>query len=228
MHHVPVTTTSGPDNTLSSPDEPTPAEELPSPGWEAIETAMSRLYGQATPHHVGYMPPAAFSTNLQGCSAYAAADHWHYVSYGLSELYVPDEEADPDFSGWGFEFTLRVPRHPDESEAPGWPFTMINELAKHVNGNGVLMETGDRVDLQAPVTGHPHLPDAPPTGLTVYAFTLDPQLGQINTPNGQVAFLQAVGVTAEEKEQMLATSTADVLTDMATTNPYLLTDPARA
>ena len=189
---------------------------------------MARLYGQAEPRHVGYVPPAAFSTNLQGCSAYAAADHWHYVTYGLSELYVPDEAADPEFSGWGFEFTLRVPRHPDDVDPPGWPFTMINELAKHVNGNSVLIETGDRVDMQAAVTGHPHLPDAPPTALTVYAFTIDPELGRIDTPNGQVSFLQAVGVTAEEKERMLASSTAEVLADLALTNPHLLTDPGRA
>jgi hypothetical protein len=29
---------------------------------------------------------------------------------------------------------------------------MLNELAKHVNGNHVLLEPGDRIDLQAPVT----------------------------------------------------------------------------
>jgi hypothetical protein len=225
----PVTSTSGPDDAApTSADEPAEFQELPSPGREAIDTAMARLYGQARPRHVGYVPPAAFSTNLQGCSAYAAADHWHYVTYGLSELYVPDEAGDPEFSGWGFEFTLRVPRSPDDADPPGWPFTMINELAKHVNGNSVLIETGDRVDMRAPVTGYPHLPDAPPTGLTVYAFIIDPELGRIDTPNGQVSFLQAVGVTAEEKERMLSTSTAVVLDDLALTNPRLLTDPGRA
>jgi hypothetical protein len=225
----PVTSTSGPDDAApTSADEPAEFQELPSPGWEAIDTAMARLYGQARPRHVGYVPPAAFSTNLQGCSAYAATDHWHYVTYGLSELYVADEAGDPEFSGWGFEFTLRVPRSPDDADPPGWPFTMINELAKHVNGNSVLIETGDRVDMRAPVTGYPHLPDAPPTGLTVYAFIIDPELGRIDTPHGQVSFLQAVGVTAEEKERMLSTSTADVLDDLALTNPRLLTDPGRA
>ncbi len=59
--------------------------------------------------HVGYTPPAAFSTNLQGCSAYRAESHWHYVSY----------------------------------------------------------------DVRAPITGHPHVPDAPATGLTVWALTVD-------------------------------------------------------
>jgi len=203
-----------------------PADDR-SPGWDAIDAAAGRLYGQAVPRHVGYQPPAAFSTNLQGCSAYAAAGHWHYLSYGLSELYVPPADADPAVSGWGFEFTLRLSRG-TETEPPGWPFTMINELAKHVNGNQAPILPGDRVDLRTAITGHPSLPDAPPTGLTVFAFTVDPELGQIQTPNGAVIFLQAVGVTAAEKERMLATSTADVLGELASTNPLLITDPSRA
>lgn len=54
----------------------------------------------------------------------------------------------------------------------------------------------------------------------MYALTLDPQLGQIETPNGKVMFLQIVGVTAQEKADMLASSTADVLTGLAEHNPY--------
>jgi len=201
-------------------------DEVDAPGWDAIDGALARLYGSAVPRHVGYVPPAALSTNLQGCSAYAADGHWHYVTYGLSELYTPGPEDVPGVSGWGFEFTMRIPRG-GEPDAPGWPFTMLNELAKHVNAQGILVEPGHRFDLRAPVTGHPHLPDAPPTGLTVYAFTVDPQLGTMSTPNGQVTFLQAVGVTAAEKERMIASSTADVLSELAAVDPLLQTDPAR-
>lgn len=206
---------------------PDRVDELPSPGWQAIDDAMARLYGAMEPRHVGYQPPAAFSTNLQGCSAYASTDHWHYVSYGLSELYVRGVEDDPEYSGWGFELTMRVPRSPGE-QAPGWPFAMVNEMAKHVNGNSVLLEVGDRIDLRQPVTGYPHVPDAPPTELTVFAVTLDPQLGEISTENGRVAFLQLVGVTESEKDQMVETNTAEVLAELARTNPFLVTDPRRS
>lgn len=204
-----------------------PTDELPSPGWQAIDDAMAKLYGSAQPRHVSYAPPAAFGTGVQGCSAYAADGYWHYVTYGLSELYVPGPRDDPQYSGWGFELTLRVPRSSDV-EAPDWPFTMMNEMAKHVNGNGVLLTPGDRIDLRQAVTGHPHVPGAPPTTLTVYAVTLDPTLGEIATPNGRVAFLQLVGVTAAEKERMVASTTADVLAALMRTNPLLITDPRRA
>jgi hypothetical protein len=198
-----------------------------APGWDAIDAALRPIYGDQEPRHIGYMPPAAFSTNLQGCSAYQAEDHWHYISYGLSELYHPGPQDDPDVSGWGFELTLRVPRA-DDDQAPGWPFTMLNELAKHVNGNHVLLQPGDRIDLRAPVTGYPHTPDGPPTELTVFTLTVDPQLGTIQTPNGRLTFLQAVGVSLREKERMLAATTESVLDELAQTNPLLITNPARA
>ncbi len=198
-----------------------------APGWGAIDAALAALYPGIEPRHVGYQPPRGFVGGaLQGCSAYPADGHWHYVTYGLSELYQPGPDADPEWSGWGFELTLRVPRE-SEDQPPSWPFAMVQELAKYVNKNQVLLEPGHRIDLRQPITGHPHLPDAPATGLTVYALTLDPQLGHISTPNGDVVFLQAVGVTAGEKARMLTSSTADVLSDLAENNPLLITYPHR-
>lgn len=202
--------------------EPPAAAGAGAPGWDAIDQAVLPHYGSEPARHVGYQPPAAFSTGLQGCSAYAARDHWFYVTYGLSELYLPGPDDDPAWSGWGVELTMRTPRGAD-STAPAWPFTMLNELAKHINGNGVLLEPGHRVDLGSPVTGFPHTPDGPDTDLTVLAFALDPLLGRIDTPHGQVAFLAAVGVTAAEEERMLASTTAAVLDELTATDPLLLT-----
>ena len=110
----------------------------------------------------------------------------------------PDDD-DPDVSGWGFELTFRLRMTPGES-TPEWPFVMINEIAKQVNSGGIRkLDAGGRIDLRAPITGHPNVPGAPATGLTVYALTRDPELGEILTPNGRVEFLQLVGVTAIEK-----------------------------
>jgi hypothetical protein len=206
--------------------DPQTTDDAAAPGWEAIDAALAPLYPGIEPRHVGYMPPAAFSANLQGCSAYPAAGHWHYVTYGLSELYAKDPESDPDWSGWGFELTLRVVRGTEE-QAPGWPFTVLNQLANFINTQGVLVADGHRMDFTQPITGYPHT-DGPDTGLTVFAFSVDPELGTIDSPNGKVTFLQAVGVTAEEKARMLASSTDDVLRDLAAPNPLLVTDPARA
>lgn len=84
------------------------------------------------------------------------------------------------------------------------------------------------VDFRQPVTGHPHLADAPATGPTVFAFTAAPQLGTVGTPNGKVTFRQAVGVTPQEKAAMLEGGAARVLAEPAAGDPLLVTDPARA
>lgn len=212
---------------LTNMTEPPDGERPSAPGWDAIDAQLHRWYGPAEPWHVGYVPPAAFSHNLQGCSAYAADSHWHYVTYGLSELYEPAPDDEPAYSGWGFELTLRV-RRGREREPPGWAFQMLNEMAKHVRGNLVLLEPGSRIDLRGPITGHPALSDAPPSGLTAFAVTIDSQLGVVATPHGEVAFLQLVGITAVEKQRMQEASTVAVLTELAVGNPLLITDPARA
>ncbi len=195
-----------------------------APGWDAIDAALAARYGDQQPRHVGSGVPASLSQHLQGCSAYAAEGHWHYVTYGLSELFEPIPEANPEVSGWGFELTMRVPR--DGDEPPAWPFRMLDEIAQYVNDSRAVLAPGHRIDFRQPVTGHPGIEGAPPTALTVFAFAVDPELGEIDTPNGRVVFLQAVGVTAEEKERMLAGSTAEVLAGLG--DPLLLTDPSRA
>ena len=40
------------------------------------------------------------------------------------------------------------------------------------------------------------------TKLTALAFTLDPELPAIETPNGHIEFIQMVGITADELEAM--------------------------
>jgi len=199
-------------------------DELPSPGWQAIDDALSRLYFDQTPRHVGYIPPAAVSSNLQGCSAFRASDHWHYVTYGLSELYVPDPTNDPAISGWGFELSFRL-RLGLEPEAPGWPFTILNRLANYQNEGALMVApAGTRINLGGPITGFPHTPDGPDTKLGTLAVAVDPQLGQIQTENGRVTFLLLVGVTDEERGEMVATSTGAILERLAVENPLLITD----
>ena len=60
------------------------------------------------------------------------------------------------------------------------------------------------------------------------ALTVDPQLETIHTANGRLTFLQAVGVTQQEKERMLTESTSAVLDELAQTSSLLITDPGRA
>jgi hypothetical protein len=46
---------------------------------------------------------------FDGVSAYDAGDYWHFVAYGLTELYGKGNE-DPNLSGFGFELTFKLPK----------------------------------------------------------------------------------------------------------------------
>ncbi|GMA32020.1 hypothetical protein GCM10025875_20120 [Litorihabitans aurantiacus] len=153
-------------------------------GWDALIVALERVHPGQEPRHVAYPPGVHFGAPLQGCSAYDAGDHWHYVTFGMSELYVPDdlERVHPSVSGWGFELTMRVPRRADEEEAPGWPFIVLAGIAQQARTKGEPFLVDDRLDRGAPVTGYPDDATAPPTGLTAYAFALDQQLQVTHTP----------------------------------------------
>ena len=57
--------------------------------------------------------------------------HWHWVTYGLTALYDKPENEDPDWSGWGFELTMRGPVYPREVEEVQWPMTILRGLGNH-------------------------------------------------------------------------------------------------
>lgn len=88
-------------------------ETAEAPGWEAIDGALRTIYGDTEPLHWGTIIPAMLGGNdpLQGISAYRSdfggKAHWHFVTYGYSELYAKESE-DKDVSGFGYEMTIRV------------------------------------------------------------------------------------------------------------------------
>jgi hypothetical protein len=63
-------------------------DAMDAPGWDAIDEALQRPYPEQEPQHWATQRGIAFGEALQGVSAYEAADHWHYISYGLSELFA--------------------------------------------------------------------------------------------------------------------------------------------
>lgn len=61
-------------------------------GWDAIDKAMEELYGEQEPKHYGTSIPYMLGgpDPLDGISVYALntpMPHWHFVTYGFSELY---------------------------------------------------------------------------------------------------------------------------------------------
>jgi suppressor of fused len=194
-------------------------------GWDAITAQLARVYGDREPSHWGTLIRYSLGgpDPLDGISAYRRDDpepHWHFVTFGFSELYEK-ESPDPADSGYGFELTLRVARGADETEAPLWPLSFLNNLARYVFGSGNVFAPGDHMNLNGPI-----VLDQPST-VTAMAVAEDPELPAMETPNGSVRFLQVVGLTMDEYEAVLAWNTTGMLRLMQERSPLLITNVNR-
>lgn len=192
-----------------------------APGWDAIDGALARLYPGVVPVHLAPFPGAHMpGGGVQGISAYPAADHWHLVTYGLSELFEKTSRQ-PEISGWGYELTIRVARHPDHAEPPQWAFNLLERMARVTQAEKHRYKVGDRVELDGPLDGRPG------TRIRALTVVVDPQLGTLETPNGAVQFRQLVGITPNELDFLRAGSADVVLEHLAEGNPLLVTDVGR-
>lgn len=122
--------------------------------------------------------------------------HWHYVSFGLSDLHgdgrVHERNTLSDGpSGFGFELTFRLKKEPTETAPPTWPAELMQGLARYVFQSENTLCSGDHVPWHAPLDG---------TESRVQHMLMceDPQLHTIQTPFGFVSFVQIVGVCSEE------------------------------
>ncbi|MCP9951624.1 MULTISPECIES: suppressor of fused domain protein [Actinomadura] len=197
-----------------------------TPGWDAIDDALRGIYGDAKPYHLGTLLKWALGgpDPLDGISVYARTEpipHWHFVSYGMSELYTKESE-NPDESGWGFEFTFRLARDPAEETPPAWAANFLQNLGRYVFTSGNWFEPGHHMDVNGPIAA-----DRDDSEIRAVTFAADPELGEIATPHGSVLFLQVVGLAAEEYEALRRWNADGLMAVLAPHLPLLVTDVDR-
>lgn len=222
---------------LDTPPSPAPGPRLDTaPGWDAITAASAVVYPGQTPHRWATVLGQALGGEdpLDLITVYRALDprpHWHYITYGLSDLYTtPDPAPDPASgpvprsSGFGFELTFRLvdPAAADpDAHPPVWPTTLLSNLARYVVGTSNAFAPGHFINTNGPLT------TTVLTELVALGFVEDPDLGTISTPLGQVRFLQAVGLTADEVDLGSAWAMSSFLDLLLTHDPRGLTDLSR-
>jgi hypothetical protein len=184
-----------------------------APGWDSITAAFAAVYPDLEPAHKALPPGLAFGAPLQGVSAFPGPHGWHFVTYGLTELWTKESE-DADLSGWGYELTMLTP---STDEPPMWVFDTLAGLAKSTWETGRPYDPGDRIDILKPIDGGA-------SELTAYAVAEDPLVTPDEFPFGRYAFHRLVGIAEPELLEMKATSTAQVLERL---DPKLITDPLR-
>src|SRR5690606_26159789 len=107
-------------------------------------------------------------------------DHWHYVTYGLTELFEKTS-ADPAVSGFGYELTFRLPRNALHDRPPVWPIRLLQGIGHYVlSGHGSL-DTGHVIDLGGPLC--PAADGSDPTQLHGVMCVPDPTITKIDTPH---------------------------------------------
>lgn len=199
--------------------------QLSQAGFDAVSRALQRLYPGQQGLYYGAIIPYALGGNdpLDGVEVWKSehgVPHWHYVTYGFTELYEKESD-DPETSGYGFELTFRL-RRGDEEQPPVWPISLMQNLARYVFSSGNVFGPGHHMNANGPIALETD------TRLTALGFRADPQLGELDTPNGRAVFLQAVGLTEDEMDAMMCWNGEKFLAALERQLPLCVTDLSRA
>jgi hypothetical protein len=140
----------------------------------------------------------------------------------MSELYYDTEKAGGEFSKWGFEFTFRLKPFAEDKDDPLWAVHVMNNLARYVFNSGKWFEENHFIPAKGPIRLDTQ------TEITAFVLALDPELGRIETPHGELSFLQLVGITNGELEKLMrnptTTEVAALINELRKDNPLLITD----
>ncbi|MRX38163.1 suppressor of fused domain protein [Flavobacterium sp. LC2016-23] len=197
-------------------------------GWLEIDKQFDRLYPNQEPKH--FAPAISYMLGgehpLDGVSIYESkkqTDHFHFVTYGFSELYYNEEKLDSEYSKWGFELTFRLKPFAGDTENPGWAVALLQNIAKYVFSSGNWFEEFHYMPANGPIRLDTE------TEITGLLFVTDPEIEKIETPHGEVTFLQIVGITTAEFDAIKEgrRTVEEVVNELKENNPLLITDLTR-
>lgn len=194
-------------------------------GWDCIDRQLLTVYPEQEPKHYATMLKYILGGEdpLDGISVYESEKqqpHYHLVSYGFSELYYDEESCGNEFSKFGFELTFRLKKENDDNL--NWAINLMQNLAKYVFSSGKWFDEYHFIPANGPIRLEYD------TDITALAFVTDPELGRIQTPHGEVQFLQMVGITTAEYESLLqnpkTNETEKLIRQLQQKNELLITD----
>lgn len=172
-------------------------------GWESIEAEFFRLYPtQMNPKHYGVLVKRRFGgpDPLDGISVYDAGDYWHFVTFGLSELYEKTS-SNKEISGNGLEFTFKLKKgsYEDEEKEIRTICGVLQDVAKMIVDAGEVFKANEYI-YTGQTTG---IDSQGKSKITGFITVLDESTNVLFTPNGRVEFLELVGVTNNELKAII-------------------------
>lgn len=177
-------------------------EQVVVDGWKAIEDACLKMYpGQTNPKHYGTIISWSLGGNdpLDGISIYDGGEYYHFVTFGLSELYEKENE-NKEYSGYGFELTIKLKKDGLEDEEAGirGMCGILQAIAKVTYNNGEIFQPDEYI-----YTGQTTGMDPSGKSLITGFITQLDKLGEIETPNGKVQFVELIGATDAELKAII-------------------------
>lgn len=167
-------------------------------GMDAIINECLRVYpGQTSPKSYGTLISWEFGGDdpLDVIDVYDGGDYWHFVTFGLSELYEKTQD-DKDISGYGMEFTFKLKKRcgDDEEKEILGICSILQMIARATFNSGELFKpyeflySGQTCGIDAKQK----------SSITGFITIPDKDLQTIMTPNGRVDFVEFIGVTDAE------------------------------
>ena len=178
------------------------SESDASPGWDAIDSELLKIYPTQKPKHFAATPHYSVGGNdpLDGISIYNSSDYigdyFHITTYGFSELYYDEESFGQDYSKFGFELSFRVRPFEFDNEYPYWAINLLQNLARYVFKSGNWFDEYHYFPANGPIRLKCD------TELVALVFVPDKQLQTINSIHGEVKFLQVFGITQKELQEI--------------------------
>lgn len=167
-----------------------------APGWDALDAELARLYPGRGPEHFATPAPdrVRFGGDqiLDGLSLYTSPKGYrHIVTYGLSTLAADVDALGGDYSGWGYELTMKLAE--TDTARCMWALDTLASLARYTDTTARPLTPG----YSLAGSGSPVCPGAPAelTGLFVVP---DTEVRTIDTLFGELAFNQVTAITTHD------------------------------
>lgn len=139
-----------------------------------------------------------------GISIYDGGDYWHFVTYGLSELYEK-ENRNKKISGYGKEFTFKLKKgdYEDEEAEIRCICGILQAIAR------ITFNSGERFKAYEYLyTGQTQGIDTKQcSNITGFITIPEKDVPSIMTPNGKVDFAAFIGATDAELKALQAKET---------------------
>lgn len=178
-------------------------EKINTDGFDAISEECDRVYpDQKDPKHYAPMIKWKFGGEdpLDGISVYDAGEYYHFVTYGMSELY--EKETDNNsISGYGMEFTFKLKKdnYEDEEAEIKCICGVLQAIARITFTKGEIFKpyeylyTGQTTGIDSKMVSN----------ITGFITVPDNKFRTLYTPNGKVEFIEFIGVTDNELKQVI-------------------------